>query len=261
MVVDGLDRRMSPSHANKGSKRYRYYITHEAGVDAANPAWRVSAHDLERIVVDRLRAFLNDGTAVHAAIANPANDTREFGAIIAAAADAAAELGKCVSRERAALISHYIARVSLRAHNVEIAVRRASLLLDGADPIDNDDTIILRTATARVRRGHEIRLIIPSVPSSPTIQRDERLVELIADAHAARALLVASPDRSIDQIASAHGRCRTNLARLIKLSYLAPDIVTMILQGRQPARLDRRALMAAGLPLGWAEQRALLGCI
>ena len=71
LVVDGLGRRMSPSHANKGSKRYRYYITHaDAVVDAAKPAWRVSAHDLERIVVARLRTFLADGLAVHAAVAS-----------------------------------------------------------------------------------------------------------------------------------------------------------------------------------------------
>ena len=262
IVFDGLDRRMTPSHANKGSKCYRYYITHDgAGADAANPAWRVSAHDLERIVIDRLRAFLGDGNAVHAAVVSLHRETHAVAAIISTAADAAAELGKSVSRDRAALIGHHVAKVSLRAQSVEIAVRCASLVPDGTVAQEADDTIMLRAATARVRRGHEVRLIIPSATIIPTLERDERLVELIADAHAARQLLLASPDRSIDQIASAHGRCRTNLARLIKLSYLAPDIVTMILDGRQPAQLNRRGLMAVDLPLGWVEQRILLSCI
>ena len=262
LVVDGLDRRMSPSHATKGSKRYRYYITHSgAGVDAANLAWRVSAHDLERIVVDRLRAFLADGAAVHAAIASPLVETREVAAIIATAASTSAALGSSTSRDRATLLDRYITKVSLLDKGVEVTVRCASLLPDSCELTATEDTIVLSAATARVRHGHEVRLIIPSAPTSPPVERDYSLVALIADAHAARALLLASPDRSIDQIASSHGRCRTNLARLVKLSYLAPDIIAMILDGKQPERLDRRRLIAADLPLGWADQRVMLGCI
>ena len=118
----------------------------------------------------------------------------------------------------------------------------------------------MQAATARVRRGHEIRLVVPSAEPRRSVERDERLVALIADAYAARALMLAAPDRSLDQIASPEGRCRTQLSRLIKLSYLAPDIVAMLLEGRQPASLTRRRLMAAELPLAWSEQRTLLGC-
>jgi hypothetical protein len=34
----------------------------------------------------------------------------------------------------------------------------------------------------------------------------------------------------------------------------------MVLEGRQPASLNRRKLMAAELPHRWADQRAMLGC-
>ena len=72
--------------------------------------------------------------------------------------------------------------------------------------------------------------------------------------------MLASPDRSLKQIALAESRCRTQLSRLIKLSYLAPDIVAMAIDGRQPASLTRRRLMATELPLAWSEQRTMLGC-
>ena len=150
--------------------------------------------------------------------------------------------------------------INVREASVAIAVRRASLGAIESDASPDAD-VVLTAPTARVRRGHEIRLVIPSPEPVRSTQRDERLVELIADAHAARTLLLASPGESIDRIASAQGRCRTQFARLIKLSYLAPDIVATILEGRQPARLDRRALMAIDLPVGWADQRAVLGCI
>ena len=92
------------------------------------------------------------------------------------------------------------------------------------------------------------------------MRRDQQLVDLIVEAHAARSLLMAAPNTSIDQLAKGQGRCRTHFAKLIKLSYLAPDIVTMVLEGRQPTSLTRRRLMMVELPIRWAEQRAVLWC-
>lgn len=49
-------------------------------------------------------------------------------------------------------------------------------------------------------------------------------------------------------------------ARLIRLNFLAPDIVVAILTGRQPVALTARQLMAdSRLPLAWTEQRKALG--
>lgn len=82
---------------------------------------------------------------------------------------------------------------------------------------------------------------------------------LIAEAHAARKLILATPDQSIAAIAAAHRRCRTRLGKLSALTCLAPDIVTVIVEGRQPASLTARTMRDIDLPLAWADQRALLG--
>jgi hypothetical protein len=48
--------------------------------------------------------------------------------------------------------------------------------------------------------------------------------------------------------------------RLVRLSYLAPDITEAILDGRQPRDLTVDKLLAhSRLPLGWHEQRTVLG--
>ena len=48
--------------------------------------------------------------------------------------------------------------------------------------------------------------------------------------------------------------------RLVRLSYLAPDITEAILDGRQPRDLTADKLLAhSRLPLGWREQRTVLG--
>jgi hypothetical protein len=50
------------------------------------------------------------------------------------------------------------------------------------------------------------------------------------------------------------------LGVLLRLSYLAPGIVAAILDGRQPATLNRQRLARmATLPLDWKGQRELLG--
>jgi len=48
--------------------------------------------------------------------------------------------------------------------------------------------------------------------------------------------------------------------RLLRLSYLAPDITAAILDSRQPAHLNRYFIARIdNLPIDWPGQRALLG--
>jgi site-specific DNA recombinase len=51
------------------------------------------------------------------------------------------------------------------------------------------------------------------------------------------------------------------LYNLLRLPWLAPDITTAIVNGRQPRQLNAKMLMreASRLPVDWAQQRALLG--
>ena len=71
--------------------------------------------------------------------------------------------------------------------------------------------------------------------------------------------MLAKPGQSIASIAQDQGRCRARLTKLIALSCLAPDIVTAIVEGRQPEHLTAKRLMDTAFPLSWAEQRAVLG--
>ena len=121
--------------------------------------------------------------------------------------------------------------------------------------------MVLTVPATRVRNGHQVRLIIPSRKPITIAQatRDEKLVALIAEAHEARKLVLAEPDKSIAIIAADNNRCRTRLGKLAQLSCMAPDIVTAIVEGRQPATLTARMLQDIDLPLSWVDQRALLG--
>jgi hypothetical protein len=49
------------------------------------------------------------------------------------------------------------------------------------------------------------------------------------------------------------------MMKVAKLVCLDPDIVTAIMEGRQPLKLSPGKLLAADLPLAWADQRLVLG--
>ena len=79
---------------------------------------------------------------------------------------------------------------------------------------------------------------------------------LIAALRKARALL-AKDAHGLPVIESAPGSPYER--KILSLGLLAPDIQRAILDGRQPAALNLERLIHGDIPLGWAQQRQLLG--
>ncbi len=252
---------MTPSHSTKPGRRYRYYVTRPDQLDEA-PAWRVSAFDLERLVCQRMAELLCDQQFLCNLV--PDGDAAAIHQAIAAGDLAAATLRSGPAHDRAELLTAMIDRITLGDGGIEIATHtesiRTALQITTTGDKPNEPIILALPAT-KVRRGHQLRLVIPGPADHTTTpaRRDERLVALIAEAHAARQLILSQPDRSIASIAASNNKCRTRLARLVSLACLAPDIVTAIVQGRQPATLTARTLQDIDLPLAWPDQRVLLG--
>ena len=258
LIHDGLDRPMTPSHATKGTRRYRYYVTRPDLLDAG-PAWRIPAHDVEAMICQRLATLLGDCNALLDLVAG--HDAQAIQRAVHAADLAVVRLRSGAAAERAGLCQKLIKRITLGDDKLTVEINTVGLAsLVGIDGSTAIEPIRLECAALRVRRGHAMRLVIPS-SSHPKVltSRDEKLIVLLADAQAARQLVLASPELSLNRIANETGRCRTRLARLLGLSFLAPDIVLAIVEGRQPPSLTTAALSCAALPIAWKDQRALLG--
>ena len=70
----------------------------------------------------------------------------------------------------------------------------------------------------------------------------------------------AAPARRLPHWPKREGVSPSYFTRLVRLSYLAPDITQAILDGRQPSDLTADKLLAhSRLPLPWQDQRTLLG--
>ena len=252
LLHDGLGRRMSPTHANKQGKRYRYYVTHgQQRLDRTQPVWRVPAHDLEYMVLGRLQRFLADDSAVHTATAM--QDAGEIENCLQSARAAAVTLTEGIVASQRAVLQHLVERIDLHDDHIDVAVRMSAL-------VPQDDTLhLLSFPVARLRRGQVVKLIFPGSETVAT-NCDSRLVGLVAEAHTVRKMVLEQTG-SLAQIAVRLGKCRGHLADMMRISYLAPDIVTAIIEGRQPASLKRKTLVATQLSLDWSEQRRQLGFV
>jgi hypothetical protein len=100
------------------------------------------------------------------------------------------------------------------------------------------------------------KAIAPVTPPKPA--RDDKLIALLAEAYAARQLVLSNPEIPLAELARQQGKCRKHLSQLIELSCLAPDIVEAVLAGKQPVALTDTKLRSSTLPLSWGEQHALL---
>jgi site-specific DNA recombinase len=244
LVHDGHGRKMTPSHAVKQAKRYRYYMTRDRqpGMPAV---WRVPAHDLEHLVIARLcRHLVYDREVDDHSSLGAHDDAERQNASTASGLMDGSEI------ERTDIIQALVERIDVRRDCVELTLR----------PVGDQITQILTAAATLIRSGRQTRLVPPGVQMANCKVPDEGLIRLVANAHAARLAIAEADDRPVGAIAEENGFTPHYFAQLVRLGGLAPDIVSAILEGRQPAHLTRtRLARTKALPLAWNEQRRLFG--
>lgn len=253
MICDGLGRKMSPSHTVKNGKRYRYYITHSSEVSTGDPPWRLPAHNIEKAVVDRLTRFLEDRASIRGLIG--ANDAERLSSALSLCQHAAEQLRAC-SFHRRTKVPALIERIDIGDAIVSISLSATGLGNLAGTTVDNNCVPTLTAPSCRIRKGNEVKLVITD---GAQVERDNDLIALLREAMAVKEDIRSAPDQTIAAIAAATGRCRKRLGKLLRLSWLAPEIVQAILEGRQPPTLTARALLRTHLPIDWLGQKVTLG--
>ena len=89
---------------------------------------------------------------------------------------------------------------------------------------------------------------------------DPILVKTIARAHAWSEELLSGRAISMAKIASHSDVSDSYVRKLLPLAFLAPDIVSAILAGKQPSHLTTQMLIyQIDIPLDWQQQKQALG--
>ena len=92
-------------------------------------------------------------------------------------------------------------------------------------------------------------------------QLDMGILRIVARAHDIQTRLAQDTSLTVHDIAREEQVTAAYIYILLRLPWLAPDITTAIVNGRQPPQLNAKKLMrlTAHLPGDWSQQRALLG--
>ena len=262
LIYDGEGRAMVLTHTQKGNRRFHYYANrYETLGDSI--ASRVSARDIENIVIDQLSQTLGSGSQMQSMLVNGSYTSEQLHNLISRCSRLATELSAAKYARKQEVLRNVVDRIDLHDDRVVIRIDNRSLLnvinADSTVQPSNTNLIIERQAI-RLRRGKALRLVIPPTTSGDNFpMRDEKLIALIAEARTIMAQMTANPHKSIPALAAEHGRCRVRMMKVVKLACLDPDIVTAIVEGRQPLKLTPGKLLAVDLPLAWGEQKRVVG--
>ena len=164
-----------------------------------------------------------------------------------------------------------LSRVDIRPDCVEISVRRSRLaellrsgLIDLVTQPGTPDTEAMAVLTLRVRArlqrvGLEMKMLVENTHDQT--KADPALLRIVARAHDIQKRLMQRRGLTLHAIASQEHVTTGYVSGLLRLSSLAPDIITAIINGKNPPQLTAKKLMrlALEIPVDWTAQRKLLG--
>ena len=243
LLTDPEGRVMVPTYATKRSRRYAYYETRK---DLARPhhppATRIARVDLERHIIEQLKAWLSDEHGLRRMITQP--DGMTLKRVFAKAREVWLRLDDAV--DAAEVLRSLIEGIAVRADNLCLSIRQKDLGIEGMDPF----LLTIPRPPRKPFREAKVRIDGEGTGKPSNME----LMDLLVEAEQARQLVMASPDFSLRSLASRDGRCRRRLAQLLRLSWLSPRLVEAIANGTQPASLTPRSLITRVMPTDWSEQ-------
>jgi DNA invertase Pin-like site-specific DNA recombinase len=242
-LSDETGDRLTPSHAKKGTRRYRYYVSSRllSARSKITDGWRLPAKPLEQQVAAAIAAHLTLSAAHLLTAPTPA------------------KLERVQTRLPQISLPDRVSGVleSCRIEPGRLVLELSGKALAEGLEVDVDDLASARLkleATFRVRRrGVESRLVI----GVGTPRLDEKLIRAIAIAYAW--LEDVRAGLSLSDIAKRQNCTPAFIRQRLQLAFLSPAIVTRILVGRQPPELTLTNLVAKGFPSDWDEQWQELG--
>ena len=107
------------------------------------------------------------------------------------------------------------------------------------------------------RRGGQAIIVLPDgarAVARKEAKVDNTMVKLLARGFRWQRLLESGAYATIEDLAAADKINASYVSRILRLAFLAPDIVEVILDGKHPASLTAKRMMEL-FPTDWAEQR------
>ena len=259
---------LTPSHASKGRRRYRYYVSRAlltATREEVPGGIRLPAGDIEAVVEARLTALLSNPGELHNHIGTHVPDAPTQSHLMGKARKLASDWKSLETSRRRAILIHTLDQVIVHREHIDIKIKPVRLTailsswprlpkpIEPQDVHATHDIITLSVPAALKRSGIGKQMVIPGAASAA--EPDPALIKLVLKGFDLRRALLEGKGATLERIAAREGINSSYATRLLRLSFLSPDIIRMILDGRQPPGLTARRLLSdTRLPIAWADQ-------
>jgi DNA invertase Pin-like site-specific DNA recombinase len=226
-IFDDRGHRMTPSHARKGTIKYRYYISCvllQGQSEHAGAVRRVPANEIEALVANSLRKHLGHHTG----------------------------------DDNAALIRDHVARVEVRSDRLIVELVNGR----GPDPTRNRGRKRIEVPWRKTPPTQRREILVPNsaTPQAGRPIRSENRLLLVASIARGRLWLnelLADSNMNVENIAAREGCSVRKVNMTISLAFLAPHLVKAAIDGRLPHGMGVARL--CDLPAEWSRQHRVLG--
>jgi DNA invertase Pin-like site-specific DNA recombinase len=256
-IIDDRGVPMVPVHACKGKVRYRYYVSrdlHHSGDTANAEGWRLPAREIEPLVCAQVAALVADPVELLARSGSDAPSPDEFNATVIRGRALADRLSG-PRGQAAKLLRALVAQVQIAPGKITIHIDSASLagrlqLPSVTGPIQ------LEVPAALKRSGLAMRLISKRGEGAvPAV--DRTLVKATLQGRTWWDELQSDTRLTVTDIAKREGITSPYVARIVRLAFLSPKTLKSIIQGKAPAHLTLKRLLASdAIPVLWDRVRS-----
>lgn len=270
LLYDSRGNTMSPTHATKGEKRYRYYISqavlkyekHKEG-----DVLRVPAETVEIVCIEQLKSFLNNAGLLLKSLNHLGLAAHQQEQLVDLARQYDNSWDQLTLHEQIRHLKKIVERIELERKVIRIHIRLSAIIkLLNPDYFQqpmaettSDDQHILACPVQLKRCGIETKLVAsngPVVLSHP--ESTKAIQKALRRALVWNQALLDGTAITLTELAKKEKVEQRYICDLIKLAYLAPDIMEAIIVGKIPAglTLDR---IKKGSSTDWRNQRRTLG--
>jgi len=257
-LVDAAGQPLVATHASKGQKRYRYYVSKalQSGTAANQPqAWRIPAGEIEQLVASELAALTADPLDL-AERTRLVLEPATLQPFLAAAKALAAQLHDAPAK----LIERLVSAVRVLDDQIEIELataRLAAAVKVGREP-EAPATLMLACPVRLTRTGRAVRLVHSSGAPATGAEPDLALIRLVARAREWWSVIAAG-EITPAGLAAREGVTVQWLLRVMRLAFLSPEVTEALVAGKLAAGVDGTALLAIdAIALDWSRQETLL---
>ena len=255
---------LTPSHAKKGDRRYRYYVSQALTQGRSkNPTsqGRLPAEEVEELVLSQLAALLQSAPRILDLMQPHSLDMTETHHV----AKLAREYLTSQEKVRNDLRS-MVTRIIVRHQKIELQLSKHAVLKTFLTPqrseeiagtLTASEDLIILEADAQLRRcGGEVRLLLADTEQNRA-RPVPSLVRAVARAHDWMDRILRGEIPNQRALAKHTGFDERYISRIIPLAFLAPDITEAILEGKQDPNLSLEKCVDE-IPFEWALQRVAL---